>query len=351
VSWDGVPRPPDLPPDEGREAVRSLPVAHSVLSADALLSELAAPYGVRPPATCRLLRAGINDTYVLREGANAYVVTVYGHAWRSPDAICYELDLRRHLRAAGVPVAIPVRGRDGRHVRHVAAPEGRRCLVVFTTVDGASLSWDSLEHCRLVGRLAAMIHARSANGLIGHRPVRLDLGYLVDEPLAALEPLLVEMPEARAYLQGLASRLRAHISAAAAADLDWGPCHGDVSVRNVTIGPGDAVVSGFDLCGEGWRAFDLAAVAWVAAAQRSPAIWDAFLEGYTEVRRLEQSELEVIPVFHAIRQLWRLGLRARHAAVWGHAGLDRRYLASKLRFFREWERSRPAWRQPGAKIR
>jgi Ser/Thr protein kinase RdoA (MazF antagonist) len=339
VKETGRHRSVDPLPGEGQQAVRTLPVTQSVLSAGSLLSELVTQYGVRPPARCRLLRPGINDTYQLQSGTELYVVAVYGHAWRTPDAIGYELDLRRHLWSMGVPVSVAVRGLDGCEVRWVTAPEGRRALVVFTMVDGHSLSWDNLEHCSLIGRLAGMIHAHSAEGLGEHRPVCLDLGHLIDEPLAALAPVLAQAPDDEAYLQALASRLREWVSAAATSGLDWGPCHGDISVRNVTSGDDDAlVVSGFELCGEGWRAFDLAAVEWAATAHRSPAIWDAFLTGYTEVRALEPSELEVIPLFHVIRQLWRLGLRARHAAVWGYASLQADYIASKLGFFRKWER-------------
>jgi Ser/Thr protein kinase RdoA (MazF antagonist) len=318
----------------------TLPVVHSVLAAEAVGREVGRGYAIAP-AACRLLRAGTNDSYLLSADGFTHLVRIYGASDGAEHEIGDELRLLRHLCEGGVDVGVPVPDRTGRLVRPVDAPEGRRQLVVFTHVEGPPLSWDDPADCRLVGRAAAQIHAGSDGFTPRRRRSRLDAERLLDASLAAVAPFLAHRPADRAELAATAERLRAEISAEAVAGLDRGACHGDLSVRTVTRRAGGAPFAfGFDLCGTGWRAFDLAAVHRAAAAGRGGGVWTAFLDGYAEVRPLAPPDLAAVPLFQAVRELWRLGMFARNAPQWGAAALSDDYLDRKLAFFRRWASER-----------
>ncbi|WP_146762416.1 hypothetical protein [Paenibacillus contaminans] len=63
--------------------------------------------------------------------------------------------------------------------------------------------------------------------------------------------------------------------------------------------------------------------------------WDAFLAAYLQERPLPEIDLNMIPTFVAIRQIWLIGLHTGNSPIWG-AWQDDRYFDRKLRFLREW---------------
>jgi Ser/Thr protein kinase RdoA (MazF antagonist) len=323
--------------DDRGNTERSLPVSYSILSAEALGEEVARAYGLDGPLSCHLLQRGMNGTYLVEGEQARYVARVYGAGRCSAESVAWELDLVEHLAAKGVPVARPVPDERGSFVRAVKAPEGIRQVAVFTYVEGRPLSWDDLDQCALAGRLLAAVHCAS-DDFVSHRPrFRLDLGYLVDVQLELLRSYLDDRPTTWSVLEGVARRLRARVQEAVPG-LDWGVCHGDMSGGNVhTHEDGSATIFDFDLAASGWRAYDLAPVAWISCDRREPAIWKAFLEGYSRERDPSPADIAAVPVFHLLRRIWSLGMEARHASAQGSFRLDRERLDPELQFLRAWE--------------
>lgn len=314
-----------------------LPVTHSIVSAQALERELEASYVLGSPVRCRLLRPGTNDSYEVRTPRGRFVAHVYGARWRTSSNIAFQVELLGHLAARGVGVALPVLDRDGAAVRVLQAPEGSRSLVLFHDQPGRRLSWDDLDDCALLGRITAEIHEACHGFTPRARGVLLDAEHLTQRPCAMLRPFLAHRPRDREWLDGFVERLAARL-AELDRRLDHGVCHGDTSGRTVRRSPDGALAAvGFDLCGVGWRAFDLAAVAWVADARGDGAIWRAFEAGYRTARPLKDPDTAALPLFHVVRQLWSLGLRAENAADWGSTSLGDAYLDRKLSFFRRSE--------------
>jgi Ser/Thr protein kinase RdoA (MazF antagonist) len=319
-------------PDDGGVPELPVPVIYSILSAEALGAEVARAYGLDGPLSCDLLQRGLNATYLLKAGQSRYVARVYGADWRSAGSVAWELDLVEHLAAKGVSVARPLPDGRGSFVRALAAPEGMRQLVVFTYVEGTPLSWDDPGQCALAGRLLAAVHNAGDDFVSRHPRFRLDLGYLVDAQLELLRPFLDDRPAAWSGLEGVARRLQAR-AREAVAGLDWGVCHGDVSGGNIHVGDdGTATVFDFDLAAPGWRAYDLAAVAWISWNRREPTIWEAFLDGYSGERSLTPADVAAVPLFHPLRRLWSLGMEARHAPALGSFRLQREVLEPEMAF-------------------
>ncbi len=314
-----------------------VPVAHSILSAEGLQALVARAYAIDRPESCQLLASDINDTYLVATRDKRHVARVYGAGWRSPSEIAYELDLLTHLAARSVSVALPIAGKDGRWMRPLLTPEGSRTVVLFTYVEGTPLSWSDESHSYLAGQLAARVHAASDDFTSRHARVPLDLEHLIDAPLAELRPSFTHRPDDWLYVEALAAKLRAAVGTARFR-LDWGVCHGDLHAGNIHISEDQALtIFDFDFCGPGWRAYDFAVIRSVARFHRGAGLFDAFLRGYTETRPLGAADLRAIPVFHAISELFYLGLNVCKTTHWGSLRLSDSYLDGKVAFFREWE--------------
>jgi Ser/Thr protein kinase RdoA (MazF antagonist) len=326
-------------------AATALPATYSILSSEALLDEVRRAYGIAGLESCQLLQRGLNDTYLVAGAGERWVARVYGAGWRSAASIAYELELLGHLDARGVSVSLPIPARDHGLARPLAAPEGARQLVLFAFVEGSPLSWDEPARCGAAGRAVAALHLAADDFECVHPRVPLDLEYLVDAQLAALRPFLQDRSE-WPDLTRIAAGLRARASALAAG-LDWGVCHGDLAAGNLRVGDdGGVSFLDFDLAAPGWRAYDLAAVHWVATSRGRAEIWDAFVRGYAAVRAPAPADREAVPLFHAIRRIWSLGMEARNAPALGSYRLGPEYLAPQLRALRRQERA--GWAQDGA---
>jgi Ser/Thr protein kinase RdoA (MazF antagonist) len=124
----------------------------------------------------------------------------------------------------------------------------------------------------------------------------------------------------------------------------YGICHGDLNAGNFHLhDEGSWSLVDFEYFGYGWRVFDIATFfntqlidqGRTSHTQRS---LDAFLAGYQTRRPLSQYELECLPYFVILRQLWLLGTSARYIPK-STVGLDlyqRWVFQQVMPFIREW---------------
>lgn len=316
------------------------PVTHSILSAAALCSEILPHYDLGNQVRCLFWAHGVNDTYLVQTSAEQYILRVYRTNWRTLPDILYETEVLVHLGQQGIPVSLPVARNDGSLVYTLQAPEGPRHLVLFTYAPGAPLNrhdaTDSYSH----GKALAGIHNATATLASSHVRGALDLTYLIDQSLQAIQPLSTCSSADWNYLQDLAERLRAQVHHLSTQRLDWGVCHGDCHMLNDHIDDEQTVTFfDFDCCAMGWRAYDLAIVRWSEGFyQMDPedALWHAFLKGYTEHRHLSEADLASIPTFVALREIWHTALVAWMQSGSGAQGFNR-ILQRTLRLLREWE--------------
>jgi Ser/Thr protein kinase RdoA (MazF antagonist) len=334
VAMNGTPQPAVT----ALSGSRHLAVTRSILSPQALLAVLEETYSVGSPISCEFLKFASNDTYLLTCADGRYVARVYGVRWRSLPEIEYELDLLRHVAARGVAVSLPVSRKDGGLTCPVAAPEGTRQLALFEFVPGAALSWQNEEHWELAGRWAAQFHAASDDFASRWTRPSLDLEHLIDLPLEAIRPFLTRRPDIRSYLESLAERLRTRLQAGIDAGLDWGVCHGDFEGKNIQLTEDHKLaVLDFDHCGAGWRMYDFASIYMNGKRDQSNNIWNAFLRGYTEIRKLAAADLSAVPLFPALQHLSALRMFAENAADWGSIHIGDGNLDYWVKYFRDWE--------------
>jgi Ser/Thr protein kinase RdoA (MazF antagonist) len=316
---------------------RMFPVVHSVFAANAVQAIVLQVYRIAAPANCYLIRRGFHDTYLITTAGDRYIARLYRAFGRTPGEVAYELDLLNYLESRDVSVSAPVITRQGSLSHPVTAPEGPRQLALFTYANGTGLAWEKEEHSYYAGRLLAAIHAASQDFVSRHARSSLDLEYLVDSPLRALRPFLVDRPDDWRCLKECGARLRTRVEAAISQGLEWGVCHGDF-VGNIHITKDlQATAFDFDFCGPGWRAFDFIAPYGFAKGWNKTVIWRSFIKGYTETRPFSRADQASVPLFRAIGRLWSAGVRAGNVDHRGTLRMTGGELDHILEFFRKWE--------------
>lgn len=314
-------------------------VVHSLLHPDDLAGLVEREYDIPGPVRARLLHRGFNDTYVVTDvTGERWALRVYTRDkyWiRSTSDVRFELELLEHLAAAGRWVTRPYPRRGGGFLGAVPAPEGERAYAVFGFAPGPSVSDQpiAVERWHALGSEIARMHRCMDEFRSEHDRYHLDLGILLDMPLAAIEPYIGEPGKPRyAELCELADRLRAYVSALELPPDAYGLIHADLHDGNVNVGPnGELMCFDFDHCGYGWRGYDLATLfRGPDSSETERAQWSALLAGYETIRPLHPDERAALPVFTACRALWNIGdwLRTvdRNGQIWANDRLCERML-------------------------
>jgi Ser/Thr protein kinase RdoA (MazF antagonist) len=317
-------------------------VTRSVIAADGFLPLLEAHYDLPSPIACRLRFVGDNDTYLVRAGETRYALRAYrfGRSWiKGESDYRFELNWLAFLHARGLPVSYPIRRRDGELLGKIAAPEGTRCWALFSFAEGCVAYPLSREQSHLVGQKAAEIHLASDDFVTEHRRFRTDLEFLLDQPVAWITGFLGDCrTEDVAFVTRLAEQLKERILALGITGDGCGIIGGDFNGGNHHFtGANELTFFDFDLCGYGWRAYDLAVFFRNARLRGDPPeLGEAFLEGYQSVRTLSPAELRAIPWFVMARQIWRMGVRIAEIDLCGDEWLVDGYWERIVGALRKW---------------
>ncbi len=319
-----------------------IPVARSLLSAEALLAYVKAHYAVEAIG-CEPHLQGLNDTYIIYAVAERFVLRVYAHGWRTDDNVAFELELLDHLQRAGASSAAPVRTSDGALFTLIEAPEGLRQVALFEYVPGIDMLYNEVtaDWCRSYGESAGKLHTAMDTYKPAHQRFVLDMRHLVDEPQVPLKPRLAHRPDDWQTVAMAADDLRAAVFRLETKGLSHSLCHGDLHSHNARgQDDGSVRIFDFDCCGYGWRAYDLAVFRWslslAGTLPNEEELWAAFLEGYRMQHELLRLDEAAIPVFAAIRQIWLLGLHAQLGATMGGSFMSDSYYDRQLAILRRW---------------
>lgn len=336
-----------------RASLRSgvFPAQESVLSSQAIVELLLPAYELTPPLACRFFRKGICDAYSVSAHDGHYFLKVYRAGRRQMLDVLEEVRLLNHLLHHGVSVVRPVARSDGEFVNSLTAPEGTRYAVLFEAVIGDAEGSD--EHRRAFGAMVGKMHSAADSMALPYRRENLDMEFLIESNLAAIEPLMEGRPEDFRLIARVGEEVTGSITGLLPQTKpEYGVCHGDLHGGDAFYSEvGDATLLDFDSSGCGWRAVDIGVYlcdSWMdtsvdAEAMRQRKL-STFLEGYTTVRRLSDNELAVVQLTPAVRHIYLMGLVLRYTTTysgWNWANDD--FCDWHMKWFRHWDETR-AWR-------
>ncbi|MBL4675230.1 MAG: phosphotransferase [Mucilaginibacter sp.] len=134
------------------------PVISSTISADALIQFVKDAYGFDGSITCRLLKTGINHSYLINAGEQKFVFRIYSLDWRSKAEIEEEIRLLALLKDGGIPISYAIPCTDGSYIQALNAPEGVRYGVLFSFAEGEKILNLSAGVHYTIGRTMAQMH-------------------------------------------------------------------------------------------------------------------------------------------------------------------------------------------------
>jgi len=318
------------------------PVTYSLLSQEALLSHIKDHYEVHEPVSLQYFLRGMNDTYVLTTGQGKYIFRVYRADRRNHSEIAFELDVLNDLHVKGVNVSVPINRKDGTFINNFLVVEGVKHGVMFSYAEGDEKPIHAIEDSYLFGQAVAQIHKGTDNFSSEHVRGNLDFVHLIEKPLDTIKSHMEHRQEDYDFLHDLAMRLKTQIVNHLEEGLDWGLCHGDLHGNtNVAFtDEGTLTHYDFDICGYGWRAYDIAEFRLAREIHSGhnkdevEKLWDAFLKGYRDIRFISDNDVNVVPVFVVLRQLWLFGLCFSESELIGEADFDQGFVDSKMDYFR-----------------
>ncbi len=306
-------------------------VTRSFVAADALAEVINDEYNLDEAVSCKLfskmLRTQDNDHYQVRVGETKYVARVYqqgSHLGRKEADYRYELDWLNFLREKGISVSYPIQRADGEFIGTVNAPEGVRYFALFSFAPGKPMSATDEEQLYMMGQEMARIHVVSNDFKSEYQRQPMDLEFLVERPIKQIQKFWTNSYDEKLNLLLTSAEiaqedLRDILRNPETTEDGWGPIGGDFHNVNTHFEGDKPTFFNFDLCGYGWRAYDIATFLLnTGLLQKSAKLSEAFFAGYYSVRPLSNNEHEAISPLLTIRRVWLTGTFSVVDGIVGH---------------------------------
>lgn len=321
-----------------------LPVVYSTICEKALQKVLQEAYPTEQIQSVHYILRGMNDTYLVKTIDQKRIFRLYRSDWRTEEtAVLSRWSFCSISNRQGVSVSVPIADGSGKHVLRLQAAEGNRFGALFTFAEGKEQEIDTEELSERFGRAVAELHIKSEGFSTQQAREMWDAKTLIHGPLANIEPRLQHRKEDLQFLQKLAIELEAKLNEHILAGLDWGICHGDLQGNFNTDFCEDNTYThfDFDLCGYGWRVYDLAVfklsrILIEEDDELVESLWNAFLKGYTVVRPLSENDQATVSLMTGIRQLWLMGLCMHDPHIMGSSDSDDAFVNEKMEFFKKY---------------
>lgn len=287
----------------------TFPIEYSSLSTHALLELVCQKHSFPHSTSITFLKRGFNDTYLIQNGKDKYILRVYKHNWRSLESIESELKFLTHLKEGGISVSFPIPDNQKQFIQSIEAPEGIRYAVLFSYAEGEQVRKLSTEQAELLGIQTGKIHLLSENKNFGTPAHNYDIDHQFEKTLGTLKPILVDYPNEYNYLVQLKGYFTELLTDIDKTQLATGVCHGDLQAENFHINSENQFTFfDFDFFGDGYLIYDIGVFMWYDHKNKPKEIVDAFLKGYQTQRKLSDTEIQLLPYFSTLRALFQMTL-------------------------------------------
>lgn len=307
------------------------PVSNSNLSATHLGMFLQKKYDLSEHTQCRLIKAGINDTYLVTDRLEKFVFRVYSLNWRTETEIEEEIKLLNQLKINNIAVSYPITDAENNFIQTLKAPEGDRFAVLFSYAKGEKIHSFSQEIHFQIGKLMAQIHLVTLNQSLKRIVYTPEIILL--KSLKQVENFLSKETKEMNFMQSSQKYLLQEFQNANRANIRQGIVHLDIWFDNLNIGENkDVTIFDFDFCGNGWLCLDIAYyilqlhnVEKYELKDYQPKI-DSFIKGYESITKISDEEKRLIPILGVSLYFFYLGIQCQRYDNWSNSFLSENYL-------------------------
>lgn len=296
------------------------PVAKSFLCHTVLAQRIEEEYGLSN-VRCQLITATMRDVYLITSNPEHYIFYIYRYNQRTAEEIIAEWHFVNYLGANGIPVAPAILNKKGELLLPFDAPEGLRYGVLTHYAKGEHLRRrPSIKAVTEYGRIIANIHIQADS--MPNPPMRpVDISLQLNQSVTAFATEFPERKRMIDYLRHSVDVITSRMPPLPETKPYYGLIHGDVIRANAQVAEdGKVTVIDFDLCGVGWRAYDVASFLITAKGAADQQEFEAaFLNGYSTVRSLDLLEQAAVPLFEAVRAIFSIGVPVMNIYHWGKA--------------------------------
>lgn len=310
--------------------MQHFPVSNSNLSASHLAAFVQEQYMLKGTVDCMLLRAGINDTYVIRSGSGKFIFRVYSLNWRTKTEIMEEIRLLTRLKEQQLPISYAVADRHSGFIQTLNAPEGERFGVLFSYAPGEKLHSFSPEAHFRIGEIMARLHTVTENIQLERATYTPDL--LLVDSLKKISAFLSDDSEEMKFMKSAQLCLLNEFLKINKAEVRTGAVHLDIWFENLNISKENEItVFDFDFCGNGILALDLAFyMMQTYNLERDDAQCrlklESFFKGYESISKLSPEEKRILPMLGVSIYFFYLGVQCQRFDNWSNSFLSESYL-------------------------
>ncbi len=310
--------------------MEKFPVISSTLSADHLGILVANKYGLADHVSCKLLKTGINHSYLIEHEANKFVFRLYSLNWRSDLDINEEIRLLNLLKQTDISISFPLKDINDNYIQYLEAPEGRRQGVLFSFAEGDKQFNFSADLHFKVGKTMAKIHQATFN--LKLERITYTPKIVLEDSFLHLQKLLSADSAEMAWMLSAQQYLLKEISKANVNQLRTGSVHLDIWFDNMNITKsGKITIFDFDFCGNGWLCYDIAYyILQLHSTEKDISQRDLkvenFLKGYESVTQLTDEERRLLPILGVSLYFFYLGIQCQRYDNWSNVFLNETYL-------------------------
>jgi Ser/Thr protein kinase RdoA (MazF antagonist) len=307
------------------------PVTNSNLSSTHIGLFLQEKYSFSQDTKCQLIKAGINDTYLVTDNSDKFVFRVYSLNWRSKKEIDEEIKMLNQLKENAISISYPLSDKENNYIQTLSAPEGERFAVLFTFASGEKQHLISEETHFQIGQLIAKIHRITHNQKLN----RLDYSpeVILIDSLKKVSSFLSIDTEEMNFMKSAQSYLFKEFKNADTSKIRQGVVHLDIWFDNLNITNDKKVtIFDFDFCGNGWLCLDIAYyilqlhnIEKYEAKDYQPKV-DSFLKGYESITPISAEEKRLIPILGVSLYFFYLGVQCQRYDNWSNSFLSENYL-------------------------
>lgn len=307
------------------------PVTNSNLSATHIGLFLQEKYSFSQDTKCQLIKAGINDTYLVTDNSDKFVFRVYSLNWRSKTEIDEEIKMLNQLKENAISISYPLSDKENSYIQILSAPEGERFAVLFTFAPGEKQHLISEETHFQIGQLIARIHRITHDQKVNR--VEYSPEVILIDSLKKLSSFLTNDTAEMNFMKSAQSYLFKEFKNADTSKIRQGVVHLDIWFDNLNITNDNKVtIFDFDFCGNGWLCLDIAYyilqlhnIEKYEAKDYQPKV-DSFLKGYESITPISAEEKRLIPILGVSLYFFYLGVQCQRYDNWSNTFLSENYL-------------------------